>query len=69
MLFRSPAKPGDLAIALDADFDTLDNDTSVMAHVVSVRQDSKGKVYGQIASPDEKIHPQVMHKVVMIVIE
>lgn len=65
----TPAKPGDLAIAIDADFDSLDNETAVVAHVVSVRQDSKGKVYGQVASPDEKIHPQVMHKVVMIVIE
>ena len=64
-----PAQPGDLAVAFDVDFDALDGDTTVNAHVVSVRQDSKGKVYGQMSSPDEKITPQTMHKVVMIVME
>ncbi len=65
----TPAKPGDLAVAFDADFDSLDDDTSLVAHIVSVKQDSKGKIFGQIASPDEKITAQTMHKVVMIVIE
>ncbi|MBQ8255472.1 MAG: XRE family transcriptional regulator [Alphaproteobacteria bacterium] len=64
-----PAKPGDLAVAFDADFDSLDDETSLMAQIVSVKQDSKGKIFGQIASPDEKISAQTMHKVVMIVIE
>ena len=62
-------QPGDLAVAFDADFDSLDDETSVSAQIVSVRSDSKGKVYGQIASPEEKITAQTMHKVVMIVIE
>ena len=64
-----PAKPGDLAVATDTDFNSLDDDTTINAYIVSVRQDSKGKVYGQMSSPDEKITPQTMHKVVMIVME
>lgn len=64
-----PAKPGDLAVAIDADFNSLDDDTTINAYIVSVRQDSKGKVYGQMSSPDEKITLQTMHKVVMIVME
>lgn len=63
------AQPGDLAVAFDADFDSLDDETSVSAQIVNVRSDSKGKVYGQIVSPEEKITAQTMHKVVMIVIE
>ncbi len=63
------AQPGDLSVAFDADFDSLDDETSVSAQIVSVRSDSKGKIYGQIVSPEEKITAQTMHKVVMIVIE
>ena len=66
---ETPAQPGDLAIAIDTDFDALDDETTVNAHIVSVRQDSKGKVYGQISAPDEKITATTMHKVVMIVME
>ena len=65
----TPAKPGDLAIAIDTDFDALDNDTTVDAQIVTVRQDSKGKVYGHIASPEEKVTGKTMHKVIMIVME
>ena len=65
----TPAKPGDLAVCIDVDFDSLDNDTSVDAQIVSVRQDSKGKIYGHISAPDEKVKGQTMHKVVMIVME
>ena len=65
----TPAKPGDMAVCIDADFDALDSETSVSAQIVSVRQDSKGKIYGQISGPDEKINGQTMHKVVMIVME
>ena len=61
--------PGDLAVCIDADFDTLDPDTTVNAQIVSVRQDSKGKIFGQISGPEEKITPTVMHKVIMIVTE
>ena len=65
----TPAQPGDLAVCIDTDFDALDNDTKTTAHVVSVRQDSKGKVYGHIASPEEKVSGQTMHKIIMIVME
>ena len=65
----TPAQPGDLAVAIDTDFDALDDETTINAQIVSVRQDSKGKVYGQMSSPDEKITAQTMHKVVMIVME
>lgn len=63
------AQPGDLAVAIDTDFNALDDETTVNAQIVSVRQDSKGKVYGQMSSPDEKLVVQTMHKVVMIVME
>ena len=62
-------KPGDMAVCIDADFNELDSDTSVVAQIVSVRQDSKGKIFGQIVSPEEKITAQTMHKVIMIVME
>ena len=62
-------KPGDMAVCIDADFNELDSDTTVVAQIVSVRQDSKGKVFGQIVSPEEKITAQTMHKVIMIVME
>ena len=65
----TPAHPGDMAVAIDTDFDALDTETSVNAQIVSVKQDSKGKVYGQISSPEEKVTAQTMHKVVMIVME
>ncbi len=60
-------QPGDLAVCIDADFDTLDNDTATTAHIVSVRQDSKGKIYGQLSGPEEKVTGQTMHKIIMIV--
>ena len=65
----TPAQPGDMAIAIDADFDALDADTTVNAQIVSVRQDSKGKVFGHVSAPDEKIFDATLHKVVMIVME
>lgn len=60
---------GDLAVCIDADFESLDSNDTATAQVVSVRQDSKGKLYGQVASPEEKIIGKTMHKVVMIVME
>ena len=63
------AQVGDLAVCIDTDFDALDNDTNVVAQIAIVKQDSKGKVYGQVLSPDEKIVFQTMHKVVMVVME
>lgn len=63
------AKPGDMAICIDTDFDTLDTDAVATAQIVTVHSDSRGKVYGQVSSPDEKIIGKTMHKVVMIVME
>ena len=65
----TPAQPGDLAVAIDAEFDAMDADTTVTANIVSVRQDSRGKIFGHMSSPDEKISAQTMHKVVMIIME
>ncbi|MBP3340555.1 MAG: helix-turn-helix domain-containing protein [Alphaproteobacteria bacterium] len=66
---QTPAKVGDLAVFLDVDFDSLTPDTSVVAHVASVRQDAKGNIWGHLVGPEEKITAQTMHKVVMIVME
>lgn len=60
---------GDLAVCIDADFETLDSNETATAQVVVVRQDSRGKVFGQISSPEEKITGKTMHKVIMIVME
>lgn len=60
---------GDLAVCIDADFETMDSNAVVNAQIVSVRQDAKGHLYGQISSPEEKITGKTMHKVVMIVIQ
>ena len=60
---------GDMAVCIDTDFDALDADTSANAQIVMVRQESKGKIYGQIAGPEEKIIGATMHKVIMIVME
>ncbi len=64
-----PATPGDMAVCIDTDFDTLDTDTDVTAHVAMVRVDTRGKVYGHVMGPDEKITAPTMHRVVMIVME
>ena len=66
---ETPAAVGDLAVCIDSDFSAMDADDVATAQVVSVRQDSRGKVYGQISSPEEKIIGKTMHKVVMIVME
>lgn len=66
---ETPAQVGDLAICIDKEFESIDTEETAMAQVVSVRQDSKGKVYGQISSPEEKIVGKSLHKVVMIVME
>lgn len=65
----TPAQVGDMAVCIDTDFDSLDEETSAVAHVVSVKQDSKGKVYGHVCAPDEKISGKTMHKVIMIITE
>lgn len=65
------AKPvvGDMAVCINDDFDSLGADTVTTAQIVNVRQDSKGKIYGQILSPDEKVTGKTMHKIIMIVME
>ncbi len=60
---------GDMAVAIDTDFDNMSEDEVVNAQIVTVRQDSKGKIYGAISNPDEKVHAKVMHKIVLIVME
>lgn len=64
-----PAQPGDMAVCIDTDFDALDTDVTTTAQVVMVRTDTRGKVYGHVAGPDEKIMGPSMHRVVMIVME
>ncbi len=61
--------PGDMAVFIDTDFDAMGTDATANAQIVTVRQDSKGKIYGQISSPDEKVTGKSMHKVIMIVME
>lgn len=65
----TPASVGDLAVCIDADFNALDSNDTATAQIVSVRSDSRGKVYGQISAPEEKIIGKTMHRVVMIVME
>lgn len=67
----SSIKPtaGDLAVFIDADFDSLPADTAANAHIAVVRTDSKGRIYGQIAGPEEKVTGKSMHKVIMVVME
>lgn len=65
----SAPAPGDMAVCIDTDFDALEPENTATAQIVSVRQDSKGKIYGQITGPDEKIIGKTMHKVIMIVME
>ncbi|MDR1206879.1 MAG: transcriptional regulator [Rickettsiales bacterium] len=75
-LFVNPdavAQPGDLAVAFAEDFERIEPDAKTHASVVMVREDAKGKLYGQMAGPDEKIpvsnNGGRLHKVVQVVIE
>ena len=60
---------GDLAVFLDADFDNLTEDDTISAQIALVRQDNKGKLYGHLSNPEEKITGTVMHKIIMIVMK
>lgn len=60
---------GDMAVALDTDFDKMPADGCATAQIVNVRQDSKGKIYGHVSGPEEKIIAKSLHKVIMIVME
>ena len=52
-----------------SDFAKLDSDETVEAQIVVVRQDSKGKIYGHISNPEEKVSGKTFHKIVMIVMQ
>ena len=64
-----PAKAGDLALCLDADFAALGSDDVLDANIAVVHSDSKGKLYGAVVDPQEKIFAKTMHKVVLILTE
>ncbi len=70
---ESIAGAGDLAIAFDEDFNKIEYDIQTHAHIVFVKEDAKGKLYGQLFNPDEKIPlnntNNTLHKVVQIVME
>ena len=67
----SETKPnvGDLAVCLDTNFAELKTDETVDASIVMVRQDGRGKIYGHVSNPEEKITAETMHKVVMVVMQ
>ncbi len=60
---------GDMAVCIADDFTKLTSDDVTSAQVVTVRTDAKGKTYGAIMSPDEKVTGQSLHKVIMIVMQ
>ncbi len=64
-----PAKSGDLALCMDADFSSLSPDNAVSANIAVVHTDSKGKMYGTLVEPQEKIYAKTMHRVVLILTE
>ena len=66
---KAAVVPGDLAVFIDADFNSLKSEEVVSANVAIVRKDSKGKIYGQIVSPEEKVSYPTMHKVIMVITE
>ena len=66
---KSNPAVGDLAVFIDDDFKTLRDDQTLVANIAVVRQDSKGKIYGQMVSPEEKISAQTIHKVIMVISE
>ncbi|MDE5615551.1 MAG: helix-turn-helix domain-containing protein [Alphaproteobacteria bacterium] len=61
--------PGDLAVFIDADFASMESDATATAQIAIVKSDTKGRLQGQIASPEEKITGKSVHKVIMIVME
>nr|MCR4918089.1 hypothetical protein [Alphaproteobacteria bacterium] len=66
---KAPVKPGDLAVFIDKDFKELKSEEVITVQIAIVRNDSKGKTYGQIVSPEEKIVAKTMHKIIMILAE
>lgn len=66
---KSPVNVGDLAVFIDADFNTLKPDDAATANIAVVRRDSKGNLYGQMMAPEEKISYQTVHRVIMVITE
>lgn len=62
-------KAGDLAVCITSDFSKMAPDEVSDAQIVMVKQDSRGKIYGHVSNPEEKIVGETMHKVVMIVMK
>ncbi|MCQ2582233.1 MAG: helix-turn-helix domain-containing protein [Alphaproteobacteria bacterium] len=60
---------GDLALFIDKDFSNLSESDTATAHIACVQQDAKGKLYGIVTSPEEKVTGKTIHKIVMIVTE
>ena len=60
---------GDLAVCIDDDFSEIATDQVVNAQIVTLRQDSHGKIYGHVSNPEEKVTGKTMHKVIMIVMK
>ena len=66
---KSTVTPGDLGVFIDTDFASLKSEETVSANIAVVRKDSKGQIYGQMVSPEEKISATTMHKVIMVIME
>ena len=66
---KAVVSPGDLGVFIDADFGSLKSEEPASANIAIVRKDSKGKIYGQMVSPEEKISAKTMHKVIMVIVD
>ncbi|MDR2413098.1 MAG: helix-turn-helix domain-containing protein [Rickettsiales bacterium] len=66
---ETPPAAGDMAVCINTEFDKMGTDDSAMAQIAIMRTDAKGKLFGQLWSPDEKITFKTAHKVLMIVME
>ena len=62
-------QPGDLAVCITANFAKMEPDVTSDAQIVSVKQDTHGKMYGHVSNPEEKVTGETMHKVVMVVMK
>lgn len=66
---EAEVKVGDMVVFVDSDFDKLKSTDSAHAHIAMLKQDAKGKMFGSVYGPDQKISFKTMHKVVMIIME
>ena len=60
---------GDLAVFIDDDFAAMEADTATTAQIAIVKSDTKGRITGQVVSPEEKVTGKSVHKVIMVVME